>query len=266
MKVMGANMERFHVLQGIDIRDADTDDPLIVRLGLTKAIHVAEVERKLKEVGALLVFLDPAESFLEAGTKTSDGVAVRQITNPLEDMAQRTNTTTVVVVHLNKSALSDAIHRVSGAQTWFNAPRAALVAGHDPESDNGRRLLLPYKMNLAEKPTGWGYRINGAGGLVWDSPATMTAKDMLKPKINATESMGKRELAKKVLQAMLGHNDMRAEDVLSTMRVLDVGEGTLHAAQKELGICPERRGFGKEQHWWWGLPAQPPITETDDGD
>jgi hypothetical protein len=56
LHLMGANCEQVSILEGIEVSRED-EDPLLLRLSLTRALHVAEIESRVRETSARLVIV-----------------------------------------------------------------------------------------------------------------------------------------------------------------------------------------------------------------
>ena len=80
---------------------------------------------------------------------------------PLSDMADRTRTCILTITHFSKSGAANttkALHRFIGSIAFTGAPRAAFAVIDDAEND-GRKLFLHAKNNLAAPPQGLAFRL-----------------------------------------------------------------------------------------------------------
>jgi putative DNA primase/helicase len=114
------------------------------------------LERKIAEIGDVaLVVVDPVSSYLGKTDSHKNG-DVRGVLEPLSDMAERTRVAILSVTHFSKggaNSTSKALHRFIGSIAFIGAPRAAFAVIEDAE-DEGRRLFLHAKNNLASPPQG----------------------------------------------------------------------------------------------------------------
>lgn len=216
-----------------------------------------------------LVVIDPVTSYIGAGTDDHKNSSLRTLLGPLADLANRTHVAVIIVTHLNKTAGTKALNRITGSIAYAALARAAWLLIRDPE-DHPRRLLLSIKNNLAPDPTGLGYRIID-GVIQWeDAPVSMTANDALADEANEVRgSKGKeKENASKVEQAEAWLSDiLSCGKEIPSDEIMAQGEGkgfkrdVLFAAKKRLGVKARKGGF--HGGWAWFLP---PDASTDQSD
>ncbi len=161
----GADTSRVHFVRGVKSHT----DPRIVRLDID---HEA-LERKIKELNAGLVVIDPVVSFISDKVKPNDESAVRRLLQPLVDMADRTGAAIVGIMHLNKKPDLEAIQRVGGAMAFVGMVRSVLYVEWNEKRHTF--TLSTLKLNVAKKPPALSYCIEDAhpdtgsdvGKLVW---------------------------------------------------------------------------------------------------
>lgn len=107
-----------------------------------------------------LAVIDPAGAYIgRAGINEHKDAELRQILDPLNEIANETGATILLIKHLNKSAGASAVQRVSGSVGYVNAVRFAYMIAPDPDDQN-RKLMLPIKANvLPAGQTGLAYRM-----------------------------------------------------------------------------------------------------------
>src|SRR5262249_27236348 len=81
---------------------------------------------------------------------------LRTLLGPLSELAARRGVTILLIKHINRNAGAQAVHRVTGSSGYVNTVRAAFLVAAD--EDNGRKLFLPLKCNLAAKTAGLAFR------------------------------------------------------------------------------------------------------------
>ena len=192
----------------------------------------------------------------------------------------------VIVKHLNKGGNLKAVARVGGSAGYVNAVRSAVLIAPDPE-DDGRKLLLPMKANLAKRGKGLAYRLVE----LTDDEADIAFAKM------SHLTQEERDLLRDQLFRLrwLGHVNVTADDALAQPNRKQQGEDIDRASEwlraelstgakpsegipnkgnaalnmrhglnwwrdrvfkDRLGGKPRKQGFGEGQVWVWGLPSQ----------
>jgi hypothetical protein len=116
----------------------------------------------------LLLIIDPLESFLD-GADANKNTDVRDVLEMLIQLAAEERFAILGIQHLNKSNNS-AAYRVSGSIAFTALARSVWIFLKD-KRDDGRRLFLPLKNNLAVDKSGFAYHIESVGNssrIVWD--------------------------------------------------------------------------------------------------
>jgi hypothetical protein len=90
---------------------------------------------------ARLVIIDPLTSYLGRGIDGNQTPAVRNVLDPLAEMAARWRAAVVGITHFSKSGGVSAINRFIGSIAFVAAACAAFVVTADPESDDPARRL-----------------------------------------------------------------------------------------------------------------------------
>jgi hypothetical protein len=210
----------------------------VVLPSLGRSPDIAEIERIVKEKDIKLVLIDPLNMYIDGKTDVKMGPSVRAITTPLAKLAQDTGVAVVVVMHLNKGIMQQALYRISGSVDFVGAARSVLGVGFDPDSDNGRRLILPVKSNLGVMPDGIGYNIID-GEVVWDrEPVTATVGSMLSGAQANEKSQSRLDLAKNLIAAVLARGEQDADFVMDVVKAAGISERTVKSAllgQRERG-------------------------------
>jgi RecA-family ATPase len=119
-----------------------------VRFGLE---HLEMLKTELKRRPKVrVIVIDPIASFV-GRCKIDDHkqTELRRVLDPLNDLAESTGVTVILVAHINKTNGDRAVYRIAGSATYANAVRLAYVLTTDPDDEDGeRRLLMPVKHNL----------------------------------------------------------------------------------------------------------------------
>jgi len=149
----GADISHVYFAKGVEFPSTSR----IVQLD----IDYRRLERKVQEVGAVLVIIDPVVSFISDKVKTNDEAAARRLLQPLADIAARTEAAIVGIMHLNKKPDLEKIQRVGGAMAFVGLVRSALYVEQN-EKRPDTFTLSTLKLNVAKKAPVLSYHIENA--------------------------------------------------------------------------------------------------------
>lgn len=124
----GVDTERFHIF-GVALKTMN---------GVTMPKFpedLALLEEKIDEVNAKLVIIDPILSAMAAGRDPNSNVDVRELIDPLNQLAQRKNITIIGIAHINKT-VTTARTAVTGSAAWVDATRGTLMFAMDEPDPN----------------------------------------------------------------------------------------------------------------------------------
>jgi hypothetical protein len=213
----GADLDRVHVVSAVRIADGS-------RRTLNLQNDLDLLERKIGEIGEVaLVGVDPVSSYL-GKVDSHKNSEVRAVLEPLSEMADRTRVAVLSVTHFAKAGAKNttkALHRFIGSIAFTGAPRAAFAVIEDAEQD-GRRLFLHAKNNLARAPQGLAFRLEQclvgddivASRIWWDTePVAITADEALAADAAGNETRTAKAEAMELLQAVLAGGPMPAAEI-----------------------------------------------------
>jgi hypothetical protein len=179
---------------------------------------------------------------------------------PLAKLAEEMRVASLVVMHLNKATVMDAIYRVTGSVAFIGQARAAWAVLLDPQ-DTSRRLFLNLKTNLtrADIP-GLAYTINaneqGRPFLSWfKEPVTDSLRDVMGGLSNARRGPkpDKLDAAKVLILEVLGDGKEHSSKALDEAAdKAGITSATMKAARKALGVRAWKREF--DGCWMASLP------------
>jgi AAA domain len=223
------------------------------------------LEKLVVSKAAALVVIDPIAAFPSGAVDMHKDQDVRRALAPLAYMAARTGAAVVIVRHMNKGQGS-ALYRGSGSIGIIGAARAGLLVAPDPD-DEDRRILATSKANLGKKRESLAYRIvedelYRVARLVWDGTSRHTAADLVRPQVDEDQAPALAE-AMRVLKEILADGPQAAGNVKRVAKTAGVAERTLDRARWALGVVSRRKGFGKDAHYEWCMPATPPGAMAD---
>lgn len=256
----GADLSRAHVVSAV--REAGG------RRALNLQNDLALLEQEIMKVGdVVLVVIDPVSSYL-GRTDSHKNSEVRGVLEPLSEMAERRRVAILSVTHFSKTGANTtgkALHRFIGSIAFTGAPRAAFVVIEDVEND-GRRLFLAAKNNLARAPQGLAFRLEQsvvvenivASRVVWEAtPVNMTANEALAADAAGPESRTIKAEAIEFLQGALAAGPAPANEVKRMAREHGLTDKAVRSAREALHITIERDGFGPGSVSLWALPPAP---------
>jgi hypothetical protein len=240
-----------------------------VEIGLTLPVDVAALQVQLESVDAAVLVLDPLISRLGAQLDSHKDGEVRQALEPIVALAHDTGVAVLGIIHVNKSAGSDALNNVMASRAFTAVPRSVLYVLADPTDTTGeRRIVAHAKNNLGRPAQMLAYTIEDAtvateddgqaitaGRLAWAAhvPQTSLAALLTPEKVTALDRAVdwlQRLLESKGGWVASAYAKEHGEPAGHTMR-------TLQRAAKELGVEMRREGFQGATSWHLPTVAPP---------
>ena len=147
---------------------------------------------------------------------------------------------------------------------FTGAPRAAFAVIDDAENE-GRKLFLHAKNNLAAPPQGLAFRLEQtiipenivASRVWWESePVALTANQALAAEAAGEESRTARAEAAEFLSEILAHGPMPQKEVKAAAEGAGLAWATVRRAKGRIGVIAERKSIGASGagQWVWTLP------------
>ena len=271
----GADLCRLYLLDGRrKVRpDGEPDAP-------TEAISMADADvlaDAVRQTGAVLVVVDPVQSYLGSGVDAHRAEEVRPVLDGLAMMAREAGCAVLILRHLRKSSADAAINAGWGSMDFGAAARSVLMAGADPQEPS-RRAIVAVKHSLAAEPEAMGYALTPAVvyanpdtpidtvRVTWTGACDLTAAAMLAPEPSPARDDTAGGRADDWLRGALAGGRRATWDAL-TRDGLSAGhrEITLRRARTALGCRREWAGRGE---CLWSLPdpedAPPPHVIDDE--
>jgi hypothetical protein len=119
------------------------------------------LEEKILELGVKLVIVDPILSSMSSGRDPNSNVDVRELIDPLNQLAQRLQITIVCIAHINKT-VSNARTAVTGSAAWSDATRGTLLFAMedpDPNAEYADVVFGSTKGNYSKGGMNYAYRL-----------------------------------------------------------------------------------------------------------
>ncbi len=228
--------------------------------GFNLARDLPALERAIAETEAIEVTIDPLSAYLGYKDSYRDS-EVRGVLAPLAALAARTDVAIVAVMHLTKNAQRAALYRAQGSIAFVASARSVLAIAKDPD-DEGRRLLLPIKLNIAAPPPVLAFRHAGMG-LAWepDPVVGVDVEAVLRGGEDPEEGVARRD-AVDFLRDLLSDGEVSAQECVKAGEANGISPRTLKRAKAMIQVKSTKRGSGVDTAWYWSLPG----TETREED
>jgi putative DNA primase/helicase len=255
----GADNELVELIEGVHRVDPVSGEKGLDLVSLINDLPA--IERKIDELKAALLVIDPLTSFADSDTnKTAD---MRRLLDGLAQMAARTGAAILVITHLNKrSDARKAMQMIAGSHVIVAAVRVVLVTARDP-NDKGRRLLLPIKCNIGPDSLGFAFRVIPKTHTVcgdvpvaeWETEKVgdLSADDVL---IDSTpRAQAAVEKSTEVcdwLKDLLRKEPVEGRVMWEKAKAKDYGERRVKSALKMIGATCEVLGY--QGKWHYRLP------------
>ncbi len=258
----GADLARLYLLDGRrKVRPDGEPDAATEPISMADADVLADAVR---QTGAVLVVIDPVQSYLGTGVDAHRAEEVRPVLDGLGMMARETGCAVLILRHLRKSSADAAIDRGWGSMDFGAAARSVLLAGADPQEPS-RRAIVAVKHSLAAEPDAIGYALVPSVvyadprtpidtvRVTWTGACDLTAAAILAPEPTPDREDTAAGRADDWLRAALAGGRKATWDALTRdARSAGHREITLRRARKALGC---RRDYVGRGECVWSLPA-----------
>jgi len=206
-----------------------------------------------------LIIVDALSSYLGEGTQGNSQNDIRAIIDPVSEWAGENRIAVLGIMHPPKGKQDKAIHLVGGSFAFAAAARIVLGVMRDPDNPE-RRLMVPIKCNIGQKPLGRGYSIQvkqvstgSSPYIVWDdAPVDYTADQLTAD--NPTQNGGAESEAKDFLRQLLANGPVEAGEVKRAANADFIRERTLNRAKKTLKVESKKEAGKLDGGWYWRLP------------
>lgn len=145
------------------------------------------LENAIKQTKAILVVLDPLMAVLGRSIDSSRDQDIREVLNPLGDIAERTGCAILIIRHLNKGSSDNILYRGAGSIGIIAVARMGLLVAHDPD-DEQKRVFATIKNNLSKIAPNLSYQIaeneKGAPYIQWLGENHHITSTLLRPGSN----------------------------------------------------------------------------------
>lgn len=263
LEAAGADVSRVEIVDGVTDGFDPSGEP--IRRSVSLKADVAKLDvlfTSRRDIAVLIV--DPVSAYL-GGTDSHVNADVRALLAPLSALAAKHQIAVIMVSHLNKGgAGTEALSRVTGSLAFVAAARGAFIVAKD-QDDQGRRLFVPAKNNIARDVGGLAFTVESftlTGGIetsriLWEAqPVTITADEVMASQPDGGERT-MTEDAVDLLRDMLIGGRVLARDVKRRASESGISDKALRSARLKLGIAVSREGFGADTRSYWSLHSCP---------
>lgn len=260
-----ADRRKVHIVQSVKAKSQNKGER---GFDLTK--DLARLDAKIEKISDVkLVIIDPITAYGSGSNMDWNSTGhVRSFLKPLAELADRHKLAVLIIAHLNKKQASGAAQMaVSGSVGQVAAARSVALVVNSKE-DTSRKLFLSAKNNLAPPKQGLAYRIETihvsdkkvrTSRVIWEkSYVDITADEAMKEDKDRRHT---RNEAADWLRGFLAEEKKPAVEVKEAASKAGYSKSTLDRAKDEIGITPERHGFGDQGGWTWGLPKRKMVDE-----
>lgn len=224
---------------------------------------IPALEDAIVEQHGALVLLDPMISRLDTSLDSHKDAEVRVALEPLVSLADRSGATVLGLIHVNKSASTDALTTLMGSRAFAAVARSVLFVMPDPDDDTLRLLGTP-KNNLGrtDLPT-LSFKIGGVkvaetlegevwtGKLEWLGECDRSIRDALEASAEAIGDKTATSEAADWLSDFLTDQGGTAESASIKAAGKQAGHSAdaLKRARRQLRIASDSRGFPRRTYW-----------------
>jgi putative DNA primase/helicase len=252
----------------MELAGADLDLARIVRIPITLPGSVELLEAHIRDLGAVLLVIDPLSAFISDAVNTHRDHHVRRVLAPLATLAEETGAAVVVVAHTNKGMGSEPLMRISGSIGFTAAARSVLLAAEDPQ-DNERRILAVVKSNLAAFPTPLAYTVREAdmgeeittSRIEWLGEAPEIDARTLLAGIDPEDRTNQDDAEEFLRAAGVLEEARPARDLEREAKAQGIHPKALQRARRALGVKVWREGF-QGPFFWGQQPGQTQPGQT----
>lgn len=237
--------------------------------GLLPAIGSTMLETLFENSKPSLCVFDTLQHFLPPKTDLNSANATTFALQPLKVLAEKYDTTIVVIQHISKiSASGNGGHSVNfgiGSSAVNGLFRSVWTLGRLINNDGTQsdiRVLAPSKTNLVPgDPPSVKFNLSAEAGFEWAGiDHDLTAEQLYQPVRKIRRNAPARSDAENFLKDTLSEKDVLATVVKHEASVAGISFETLKDAKKSLGIESKKR----HGVWYWSANnAKPSHTQLD---
>lgn len=216
------------------------------------------LEETVAANGITMVILDAVKSFKDPKLGQSDE-EIRQLLEPLAQLAGRLGIVVIGLVHFGKRDGNDTGKLILGSIAWSQVARSVVSVAHDDEND--RLVVTNTKANLAPRVRSAAARIvstrvdtaagpSEVGVVEWLGDVDVDARDLLAGPEDRDVADDLTEGERWLFDYLSEHQPApSAKAKRDGAKALGVSEKTIQRAAKKLNVTSEAQGFPRTTHW-----------------
>jgi KaiC/GvpD/RAD55 family RecA-like ATPase len=246
LEAAGADLNRVY------FPGCDRSGQIVQQLQLPR--DLATLESLIRAGGVKLVVFDSIASFV-VGVKLSDPQEGRQFMESLEQVAERTGCTFLLIRHFIKGRADKALDQGFGSAECGNVARAVLQIRYHPD-DPSLRVLTVAACNDGEVPPSLRFKLvdkGGVQGVEWHGQEGLTAEQLAEAQGKPGERDARGD-AREFLKLHLEVGDRAAKDMEKQANESGIRPSTLREAKKELGVTSHPIGPNNARYFVWRKP------------
>lgn len=214
------------------------------------------IRQAIAETGAKLLIIDPITSTL-SGADNDKMNDVRQVMDPLNQMAAELGVSVIGIAHFRKGGGSQS-DLISGSHAWRDASRAVMLFARDDDAD--ATVLTLEKINSGEAGKSFRYRLDiieqmtdeghptDVARIIWEGDSAVSVGDLINHETEKTKQGG---LANDILEFIreFAGRAVSSADIQGHFAKEDVKANTVNANLKRLvsrGLI-EKPAYGQYQ-------------------
>ncbi|MES2998034.1 MAG: AAA family ATPase [Pseudomonadota bacterium] len=255
LQAANADLTKIFILDDLESHDKEgrLHRPFNLKTDLKQLEYWIKTNGKIS-----LVVIDPISAYLGMidSHKNSE---VRSLLSPLSKLAAQYNIAIIGISHLNKSAHTDPLMRVSGSLAFVAAARATYLVAMDPHNED-RRLFLPMKNNIGNDKTGFAFSIQAyrlknnieSSKIVWENEIIHTkAYEVMTAPQSDFEDQSALNEAKTFLLDLLTISSRSVKEIQSAAYQAGHAWRTVRRAKDQLKIMTKKQSM--VGGWFWEL-------------
>ncbi|MGE0056001.1 MAG: bifunctional DNA primase/polymerase [Hyphomicrobium sp.] len=274
LEAAGADLSKVHLVKGV-LNTLPDGSQFLDMFSLRE--RIPEIERLITKLGDVrAIIVDPIGSYT-GKADTNNDASVRSVLMPLAALAGKHRVAMILVAHTNKGSgnkgSSDPLDKVMGSLAFVGVARAVFAVARDPTEppDSPKRVFVYVKGNLTGTLGGLELTIKTqwvedvkTSRIEWGRPTDVGAWEAFNQ--SGGEDRTALQDAENFLLTNLANNPMKADELKKLAKSDEISWATVRRAQVNLGIKPERQGFGPGSSFLWALPTpeDEAVTETPD--
>lgn len=202
------------------------------------------IEHAIVDTQARLIIFDPIQAYIGAELNMNSANQTRPVLQKLGVIAERHNCAIILIGHMNKTGLSQAIYRSLGSIDIAGAARSMLLVSRIKDQPTVR-VVAHCKSNLAPQGESFAFELEEENGFLWLGSYDITAEELLSG-VHRESKVRKAEL---FLQEELSTGSKPQKELQQKAKELDISKRTLDSAKSKLKVG----SFKDAKGWRWTL-------------